>query len=174
MILTIARKEWTDLRRDGRFRAAAALVFLLATVGLVAGALHLGTLRAEREEGRRLTRQQWLEQGEKNPHSAAHYGIWAFKPESPLAVFDRGVEAYLGVAVYLEAHKQNPTRYRPAADATAAAHFGELTGASGSPVRRTRSSRRRTTRHRPGRAPSSPSRWETGSSSPWPPCPRAR
>lgn len=39
------------------------------------------------------------------------------------------MEPYLGVAVYLEAHKRNATQYRPAADATAAARFGELTGA---------------------------------------------
>jgi ABC-2 type transport system permease protein len=129
MILAIARKEWVELLRDGRFRGAAALVFLLAAVGIAVGALHVRSARTEREEGTRLTRQHWLEQGEKNPHSAAHYGVWAFKPESPLAAFDRGVEPYLGVAVYLEAHKQNLTQYRPAADATAAARFGELTGA---------------------------------------------
>jgi ABC-2 type transport system permease protein len=129
MIRTIARKEWVDLTRDGRFRGAAVLVFLLAAVGLVSGALHLGTVRAEREQARRVTRAQWLEQGEKNPHSAAHYGVWAFKPESPLAAFDPGLEPYTGVAVYLEAHKQNPARYRPVADATAAARFGELSGA---------------------------------------------
>ncbi|MDY7225421.1 DUF3526 domain-containing protein [Hyalangium rubrum] len=129
MIFTIARKEWVDLTRDGRFRAAAVFISLLAAMGLVAGARHLQTTRAEREEGRRLTRQQWLEQGEKNPHSAAHYGVWAFKPESPLAAFDRGLEPYLGVAVYLEAHKQNLARYRPAMDSTTTARFGELTGA---------------------------------------------
>ncbi|MFP2931412.1 DUF3526 domain-containing protein [Pyxidicoccus sp. 3LG] len=129
MILAIARKEWVELLRDGRFRAAAVLVFLLASVGIAMGALHVRGARAEREEGTRLTRQHWLEQGEKNPHSAAHYGVWAFKPGSALAAFDRGVEPYLGVAVYLEAHKQNLTQYRPAADATAAARFGELTGA---------------------------------------------
>lgn len=129
MILAIARKEWTELLRDGRFRGAAVLVFLLATVGVAVGTQHVRSARAERAEGARLTRQHWLEQGAKNPHSAAHYGVWAFKPESSLAAFDRGVEPYLGVAVYLEAHKQNLTRHRPAADATAAARFGELTGA---------------------------------------------
>ncbi|CAM3310507.1 DUF3526 domain-containing protein [Corallococcus sp. ZKHCc1 1396] len=129
MIRAIARKEWVELSRDGRFRAAGALVFLLATVGVAVGALHVRESRAEREAGARLTRQHWLEQGEKNPHSAAHYGVWAFKPESLLSAFDRGVEPYLGVAVYLEAHKRNATQYRPAADATAVARFGELTGA---------------------------------------------
>lgn len=129
MILTIARKEWLELTRDGRFRGAAAFVFLLSALGLIMGALHQGAVRAEREDARRLTRAQWLDQGEKNPHSAAHYGVWAFKPEPALAAFDPGVEPYTGVAVYLEAHKQNPSRYRPAADATAAARLGELSGA---------------------------------------------
>ncbi|MCY0997535.1 DUF3526 domain-containing protein [Myxococcus sp. MISCRS1] len=129
MIRAIARKEWVELSRDGRFRTAGMLVGLLAVVGLAMGALHVRESRAEREAGSRLTRQHWLEQGEKNPHSAAHYGVWAFKPESVLAAFDRGVEPYLGVAVYLEAHKRNLTQHRPATDATAVARFGELTGA---------------------------------------------
>ena len=36
----------------------------------------------------------------------------------------------MGVAVWLEAHKQNDFRYRPAQDATAVARFGELSAAA--------------------------------------------
>jgi ABC-2 type transport system permease protein len=76
------------------------------------------------------TRRHWLTQGQKNPHSAAHYGIYAFKPKLPMAVLDTGTEPFTGVAVWLEAHKQNEFKYRPAQDATMLARFGELTAAT--------------------------------------------
>ena len=73
--------------------------------------------------------QQWLGQTKKNPHSAAHYGVYAFKPKSPLAIVDTGIDPYMGVAVWLEAHKQNEFKYRPAQDRTAVGRFGEMTAA---------------------------------------------
>jgi ABC-2 type transport system permease protein len=42
---------------------------------------------------------------------------------------DTGVDPYLGVAAWLEAHKQNEFKYRPAQDRTALQRFGELTAA---------------------------------------------
>ena len=63
----------------------------------------------------------------KNPHAAAHYGLYAFKPRLAPAFLDPGVEPYTGVAVWLEAHKQNEMLYRPGEDATLAQRFGDLT-----------------------------------------------
>lgn len=48
----------------------------------------------------------------------------------PLAFVDRGIESFTGSAVWLEAHKQNEFRYRPAQDQTALARFGELTAST--------------------------------------------
>jgi ABC-2 type transport system permease protein len=47
---------------------------------------------AQHELARRATREQWLHQGVKNPHSAAHYGVYAFKPKMPLSLVDQGVD----------------------------------------------------------------------------------
>lgn len=79
--------------------------------------------------GKHDERERWLDQGQKNPHSAAHYGVYAFKPELALSSVDQGLNSYLGIAVWLEAHKQNLFKFRPAEDSTAAARFGELTAA---------------------------------------------
>jgi ABC-2 type transport system permease protein len=102
---------------------------LLLIASLATGWKHYRELRAEHEKAQRLTRQQWDKQPPKNPHSAAHYGIYAFKPQLPLSYIDRGVDSYLGVAVWLEAHKQNPFLFRPAEDATGITRFGESTAA---------------------------------------------
>jgi ABC-2 type transport system permease protein len=43
---------------------------------------------------------------------------------------DTGIDPYVGVAAWLEAHKQNEFAYRPAQDRTAVQRFGELSGAN--------------------------------------------
>jgi len=130
MIARIARKEFLEMTRDGRFRAAFAVVMVLLLASLALGWKHYRDVDDQRREAQRTTRRQWLEQGEKNPHGAAHYGVYAFKPKSPLSLVDPGVDAFTGVAVWLEAHKRNTLKHRPARDATALARFGELSAAA--------------------------------------------
>jgi ABC-2 type transport system permease protein len=131
MIQTIARKELTEMLRDGRFRGLAALVLLLSAASFAAGWKHYVDVQRQHIEAQQATRAQWLDQPAKNPHSAAHYGMYAFKPKSRLSLVDTGVDPYVGVAAWLEAHKQNEFRYRPAQDRTAVQRFGELTAAEG-------------------------------------------
>jgi ABC-2 type transport system permease protein len=125
----IARKEFVDLVRDGRVRWATVMVGLLLTVSVFAGWRHAAAVSAEHERAQQATREQWERQPAKNPHSAAHYGIFAFKPQSRLAMVDSGIDPYVGVAAWLEAHRQNEFRYRPAADRTALQRFGDFTPA---------------------------------------------
>ena len=130
MIARIARKEFIEMLRDGRFRWSAAITLVLLAAALGMGWKGYREVRAQHELARRETRDQWLRQPAKNPHSAAHYGVYAFKPKLLPALLDRGVDAYTGVAVWLEAHKQNEFKFRPAQDATAVQRFGELTAAT--------------------------------------------
>lgn len=129
MILRIARKELTELLRDGRFRVLSGVVLVASVVALLAGWAQYRDVSRQHATAQAATREQWLNQPKKNPHSAAHYGVYAFKPKSPLAIVDTGVDPYMGVAVWLEAHKQNEFKYRPAQDRTAVQRFGEMTGA---------------------------------------------
>jgi ABC-2 type transport system permease protein len=131
MIRRIARKELLDTIRDGRFRLLAALVLAISVVSLAAGWAHYRDVQRQHREAQRATRAQWLDQGQKNPHSAAHYGVYAFKPKNRLSMIDTGIDPYVGVAAWLEAHKQNEFKYRPAQDRTAVQRFGELTAAEG-------------------------------------------
>lgn len=126
MIGVIARKEIVELSRDGRLRVSAIVLWLLLLGGGLLGFAHYLDLAAESARAQANERTRWLEQGEKHPHSAAHYGVFAFKPPRPLAIVDSGVEPYVGSALWLEAHKQNETLYRPAEDATALQRFGDL------------------------------------------------
>jgi ABC-2 type transport system permease protein len=130
VITRIARKEFVELWRDGRFRASAVVILVLVAAALAGGWRHASRIAAEHDEARRATRTQWLNQPAKNPHSAAHYGVYAFKPQTPLAAVDTGIDAYVGVAAWLEAHRQNEFRFRPAADRASIQRFGDFTAAT--------------------------------------------
>jgi ABC-2 type transport system permease protein len=129
MITRIARKELTEMFRDGRFRLLSGMVLVISLLSLAAGWQNYSALSRQHATAQSATREQWLAQDRKNPHSAAHYGVYAFKPKSQLAMIDTGVDPYMGVAVWLEAHKQNDFKFRPAQDRTAVQRFGEMTGA---------------------------------------------
>ena len=131
MIVSIVRKEFTDAWREGRFRWAAAIVLVLLGVATLLAWQQVQRGRDERTAAAAIERENWLNQGQKNAHSAGHYGVYVFKPISPLAVLDRGLEPFVGTTVFLEAHRQNQASFLPAQDATAMRRFGELTAAVG-------------------------------------------
>lgn len=130
MIGRIVRHELRAAWRDGRLRGVLLLTLVLLAGAVLVGAANVRDLQAQRDEAAAIERANWLEQGPKNPHAAAHFGQYAFKPISGLALFDRGVDRYLGVAVWLEAHRQNTLIHRPADDAPAVQRFGDLTAAT--------------------------------------------
>ena len=125
----IARKEFTDMLRDGRFRWCSILVGALLLVSLGHGWVQAREAQRELAAAQATAREHWESQGEKNPHSAAHYGIYAFKPRLALSFVDEGIDPYAGTSVWLEAHRQNDFLLRPAQDATAAQRVGALTAA---------------------------------------------
>ena len=129
MILNVARKELRDLVRDGRFRWSSILVGALLLVSLGHGWVQAREAEREHAAAQATAREHWESQGEKNPHSAAHYGVYAFKPRLALSFVDEGVDPYTGTSVWLEAHRQNDFLLRPAQDATAAQRIGALTAA---------------------------------------------
>ena len=126
MISIVAIHTFRNLLRDGRVLAGACLLLVLGLVALFSAGARYQTLSAERSLAQAEVAHQWAEQGEKNPHSAAHYGQYAFRPALALEFFDPGVSNFEGVSIWLEAHKQNFALGRPADDMTALARFGEL------------------------------------------------
>ena len=130
MTFSIARKEFQDTWRDGRFRWAAVIVLALLGVSFLLARQQVDHQRKEREEATKMERDNWLNQGQKNAHAAAHYGVYVFKPVAPLSVFDRGLQPFVGSTVYLEAHRQNQAAFLPAQDSTSMRRFGDLTAAA--------------------------------------------
>lgn len=124
MIASLVRLEAVMLLRERRIASAlvtAAVLVLLAWVWASAGLLRE---EAVKREVAAAERARWLSQEEKDPHSAAHYSIHAFKPSLPLAALDPGIEPFVGQSVWLEAHHQNDPLYRPQADASRLQRIG--------------------------------------------------
>lgn len=127
MILNTLKKESKELYRDGRIRIAFIIVLVLTITAVIISALHYKTINEEYAMAKKAERKVWDNQGEKNPHSAAHYGTYAFKPKYPLALIDQGVDKYTGTSIFLEAHNRNEAQFDSASDQTGLARFGDLT-----------------------------------------------
>ncbi|MDX2142637.1 MAG: ABC transporter permease subunit [Rhodospirillaceae bacterium] len=130
MIGIVARKEFTETLRDGRFKWTAAIMALLLLTALASGWQRYAAYAEMQAAAQGTSNTQWLKQGDKNPHSAAHYGNYAFKQAGSLSFFDSGIEPYTGNLLFMEAHKQNLAISRPANDMSAVTRFGEINGAT--------------------------------------------
>ena len=129
MIAVALHKEWRAIVRDRRFAVLAlALGLLLAGVLAVTARQHR-LLADEKAQVAAAAREQWDTQGDKHPHRGAHFGHYVFRPESALAGVDPGLDAYVGQALWLEPHRRNMTRFRPAADELPSVRWGGFTPA---------------------------------------------
>jgi len=127
MLRLVIEKEYAELRHSPRLRWALLVVYGLFFAALLTGTRTYLRTHAARQTAQEASYQQWLHQDKKNPHAAAHYGFYAFKPVPLLAVLDKGVDDYLGTNVYLEAHKQDDATDRAAQDAAELSRYGSLT-----------------------------------------------
>ncbi len=129
MLRLIARKEFTEFVRDGRMIWAGGLVVLLLVVSIVTSGQQQRIVEAERIASQQLDYDAWLQQGPRHPHNAADQGMHVFKPQPPLSVVDPGISPFVGSTIWLQAHRQSETKFRPAQDATGLKRFGTLSPA---------------------------------------------
>ncbi|WP_373512075.1 DUF3526 domain-containing protein [Persicitalea sp.] len=127
MIQRINTKEWAELTGESRFQWSMAVLYVLFAVALLTGYVYYSQTNTEHETAQRTAYRQWLNQDPKSPHAAAHYGLYAYKPVPLMAVLDKGMDDYLGSAVWLEAHNQNDVKLRTIQDAATLSRFGSLT-----------------------------------------------
>ncbi len=129
MQLLIINKVLLTALRDARIQIAGAFLILLMLVAVLVGRQGQKQIQMERAEAQAAMQDKWVNQGLKHPHSAAHYGQFAFKPKPVLSFLDMGLDNYTGVSVFLEAHKQNEALFSAAQDSNGMTRFGEMTAA---------------------------------------------
>lgn len=122
----IARQVWATAFKN---RAVFGLLIglgLLLTYAAVTGWVTYRQQNAIGRQYQQQARHDWESNPDKHPHRMAHYGHFAFRPKSPLSVFDFGMEAFLGNTIFLEAHKQNSVNFSEAGFSTGLLRFGEI------------------------------------------------
>lgn len=126
ILAAIIAKDVRELRRDRRVVVMALLVLALGITALATSWVRISAHEADRAATIAADRETWEGQGARNPHSAAHFSKWAFKPLTAQAVLDPGIAAYAGSAVWMEAHNRNPAVARPIDDQTVILPSGDF------------------------------------------------
>ncbi len=126
MLLTIITNEWRNLLRSRIAVLLLGILFVLAVFTIWQSYSAFEKLQHARNEATTYMRQKFTGQGTVNPHSAAHYGHFVYKPITTLSVFDEGITPYTGLSLRLEGHRQNEATFAQAQESSSLIRFGQL------------------------------------------------
>ena len=123
---TILFNEWR-----GFFRNKLFLIIVLFFLGslLLTTILSISQSRKQihaQEEAKLHIRKQWDDMDPTNPHRAAHFGSYVFKPITILNSLDEGVNAVTGNVLRLEGHAQNDVIFSENSQSLLISKFGKL------------------------------------------------
>lgn len=125
-MIRIIINEWKGWWRTGQFRWLilffALVLILVSYFGVEDTKIRTRMVDASKAQ----VRDQWENMGPSNPHGAAHYGSYAFKPLSPLTALDEGVNFTAGKVLRLEGHVQNETTHSSQSQSAFVSYFGPL------------------------------------------------
>lgn len=126
MIKHIIKKELNDTLKNRRILFFFGIILLLTFVALYNGKLYLDSHSHMFGKAQKESYNQFVNQGEKNPHSGAHFGFHAFKPISLTSALERGIDEYLGTVFWMEAHKQGEVKLKEISDSSSLRRLGFL------------------------------------------------
>ncbi|MEM8906675.1 MAG: DUF3526 domain-containing protein [Bacteroidota bacterium] len=125
----IIKNEWYSLTRN-----RTLLGISIGFVGLLIVTIYLGDLQRQKQTqqytvAKEHLRKQWESIKAMNPHGAAHYGTYVFKPINLLSSLDEGVNTITGKVLRVEGHVQNEIVYSEASQSQTISKFGKLKSA---------------------------------------------
>ncbi|QJB32913.1 DUF3526 domain-containing protein [Chitinophaga oryzae] len=130
MFRTIAIKEWHMVLRNRTMAVTLLSALVLSGIAAAGSRLLYQQEQQQRETANRQFRQQWEQLRADDPHSAAHFGTYIFKPLTPLSRFDNGLESFTGNSLRIEAHVQHQMATPPLEPGDVYLRFGALTPAT--------------------------------------------
>lgn len=128
-IFLIAKKELKGVIRQSSLKILFTIIIILLGFAVYGGHIAYKHQISMVETAQEERRAEWLDQGNKHPHIAAHYGTFVFKQKTLLSLFDFGLDTYTGTSVYLEAHYPHEFMFRPVQGYGNMIRFGELSAA---------------------------------------------
>lgn len=123
-VARIAREELRAMWRQRVTLVALILGLLLAATATLVGYEHRRSVEGDRERYQSAADAQWHAQPDRHPHRVVHYGHYVFRPLTPLAFFDSGIDAFTGHMLYLEGHRQNTANFSDARQSSVLLRFG--------------------------------------------------
>ena len=118
--------EWKNLIRDRLFFYSTIFFVLSLSLVVWMGVLQQDNQKQSQSDAQKHVRKQWENLQAMNPHRAAHYGSFAFKPLNILNAMDGGINDITGNVLQLEGHVQNEIIYSEASQALSVSKFGKL------------------------------------------------
>lgn len=128
-IFRIAAEEWRGLARNRTGLIATLLLVALVIVSAVVSFERRAGIEAERARYQAAADTGFADQPARHPHRMVHYGQFVFRPLSPLAFIDTGVDSFTGNTIFLEGHRQNSANFSEARQSSLLLRFGQLTPA---------------------------------------------
>lgn len=129
LLAAIVRTEWRAILRNQVALAAGGLMLALTLAAILVSHERVASVNAERARFQTSADAQWNAQPDRHPHRVVHYGHYVFRPLSPLAFFDFGVDPFTGHTLFLEGHRQNSANFSDAGQSSTLLRFGQLTPA---------------------------------------------
>tara|TARA_B100001094_G_C18131727_1_gene772646 strand:- start:94 stop:1500 length:1407 start_codon:yes stop_codon:yes gene_type:complete len=118
--------EWKGFLRNKLFLFFISFFVILLFIVTFFGIVQNNKQIKSQNDAHSHIRAQWDEMNPSNPHSAAHFGTYAFKPNSILNSLDEGVNAVTGLVLRLEGHKQNEVAFSEASQSLTVSKFGKF------------------------------------------------
>lgn len=129
VVRLIARDELRLMLRNRVALIAFALIVLLTLVAVASSWSHQRGVADLRARHQHEAEHAFDAQPDRHPHRMVHYGHFIFRPLSPLAAFDPGVDAFTGSSMFLEGHRQNTANFGDVRQSSLLIRFGQLTPA---------------------------------------------
>ncbi len=123
---TILLNEWRGFYRNKLFLIIILFfslsLFLTTTLSISQSKKQINS----QIEAKEHIRNQWDSMDSSNPHKAAHFGSYAFKPINILSSLDEGVNSVTGNVLRLEGHVQNDVIFSENSQSLLISKFGKL------------------------------------------------
>lgn len=122
----IVVNEW-----KGFWRSRVFMILLLVFIVALLLTTYLGIVQNHKQiisqkEAQEHIRKQWDDMDPSNPHRAAHFGSYAFKPATVLNSIDEGINSVTGNVLRLEGHVQNDVMFSESSQSLLISSFGKL------------------------------------------------
>ena len=129
-MISIILNDWKIFLRNKLFLYTTIFFVLALLMVVILGTIQNNNQQLYRAKAEEHIRSQWENLEAMNPHRAAHYGSYAFKPLNTLNSMDNGINDITGNVIKLEGHIQNEIVYSDASQSLTISKFGKLKSSS--------------------------------------------